>query len=84
MVEHIYHERIALQYKMLEVLLSLQRLSPRYDAHRRDHFVIKYLGRNEIENTFGCLSGAQMGSNHEKNRGRKSCDTLPLTMFLLK
>ena len=65
MVEHIYHERIALQYKMLEVLLSLQRLSPRYDAHRRDHFVIKYLGGNEIENTFTCLSEAQMCSNDE-------------------
>ena len=25
------------------------------------------------------LSGAQMGSNHEKNGGRKSRDTIPLT-----
>ena len=25
-----------------------------------------------------CLSGAQMGSIHEKNRGRKSHDTAPL------
>ena len=24
-----------------------------------------------------CLSGAQIGSNHEKNGGRKSHDTLP-------
>ena len=39
-----------------------------------------YLGeiKTEIENTLACLSWAQMGSNHEKNGGRKSCDTLPL------
>ena len=29
-----------------------------------------------------CLSGAQMGSNHEKNRGQKSCDTLALKTIL--
>ena len=42
--------------------------------------MIEYLGEieTEFENTLGCLSGAQMGSNHEKNRGRKSRDTLPL------
>ena len=38
--------------------------------------------QNEIEtklqNTLPCLSGAQMGSNHEKNGDRKSHDTLPL------
>ena len=34
----------------------------------------------EIENTLACLSGAQMGSNHEKKTGgRTSRDTLPLT-----
>ena len=32
----------------------------------------------EFENTLACLSGAWVGSNHEKNRGKKSCDTLPL------
>ena len=32
----------------------------------------------EFENTLACLSGAQMGSNHEKTGGRKSRDTLPL------
>ena len=32
----------------------------------------------EFENTLACLSGAQMGLNHEKNGGRKSRDTLPL------
>ena len=34
-----------------------------------------------LENTLPCLSGEQMGSNHEKNRGRKSRETLPLTKF---
>ena len=31
----------------------------------------------KFENNLGCLSGAQMGLNHEK-RGRNSRDTLPL------
>ena len=32
-------------------------------------FVIEYLGEieTEIKNTLACLSGAQMGSNNEKN-----------------
>ena len=32
------------------------------------HLVIEYLGEIETEfkNTFACLSGAQMGLNHEK------------------
>ena len=44
------------------------------------NFVIEYLGEieTEFENTLACLSGAQMGSNHEKTGGRKSRDTLPL------
>ena len=35
------------------------------------NFVIEYLGEieAEFENTLACLSGAQMGSNHEKNWG---------------
>ena len=32
----------------------------------------------EFENTLACLSGAWMGSNHEKNGGQKSRYTLPL------
>ena len=74
MGEHIYHERIALKYKMLKFLLSL-----RCAAHRGDHLVIEYLGKieTEIKNTSGCLSGAQMSSNHEKNSVRKSRYTLP-------
>ena len=36
---------------------------------RGDNFVIEYLGEIEtdFENTLACLSGAQMGLNHEKN-----------------
>ena len=47
------------------------------------NFVIEYLNKieTEFENTLSCLSGAQMGSNHEKNGGRKSRDTLPLNYF---
>ena len=34
----------------------------------------------EFESTcLVCSSGAQMGSNHEQNRGRKSRDTAPLS-----
>ena len=52
-------------------------LSPPYDAHRGNNVLIEHLGEieTEFENTFGCLSGAQMGSNHEINWGRKSRDT---------
>ena len=44
--------------------------------------MIKYLGEieTELENNLACLSGTQMGSNHERNGGRKSRDTLPLRM----
>ena len=31
------------------------------------NFEIEYLGEIETENILACLSGAQMGSNHEKN-----------------
>ena len=43
--------------------------------------MIEYLSEmeTEFENTLACLSGAQMGSNHEKTGGRKSRDTLPLS-----
>ena len=45
-------------------------------------FVIVNLGviENEFENTQASLSEALMGSNHEKHGGKKSCDTLPLTV----
>ena len=47
--------------------------SPRCVAHRGDNFVIEYLDEivTEFENNLACLSGAQMGSNHEKNRRSK-------------
>ena len=35
---------------------------------------------NEFENNVTYLSGAQMGSNHDKNRCQKSRDTLPLLL----
>ena len=46
--------------------------------------MIEYLGeiKNEFENTLACLSRAQIDSNHEKNGGRKSRDTLPLRIHL--
>ena len=34
----------------------------------------------EFENNVTYLSGAQMGSNHDKNRCQKSRDTLPLLL----
>ena len=42
--------------------------------------MIEYLGKikTEFETTLACLSRTQIGSNHEKNEGRKSRDTLPL------
>ena len=42
--------------------------------------MIEYLGEieTEFEYTIACLSGAQMGLNHDKNGGRESRDTLPL------
>ena len=45
--------------------------------------MIKYLDEieTEFENNLACLSGVQMGSNHEKTGGRKSCDTLPLRLI---
>ena len=56
-------------------------LTPLYDAQCGISYEFKYLGEIEtqFENTLRCLSGSQMGSNHEKNRGRKSRDTLPLS-----
>ena len=55
------------------------------------NFTIEYLGesKTEFKNTSVWLSGTWMGSNHEKNWGRKSRDTLPLmwqikSIFLLK
>ena len=35
----------------------------------------------EFENILACLSGAQMGSNHEKSKGQKSRELLLLTFY---
>ena len=47
--------------------------------------MIEYFGemKTEFENTLGCLPGAQMGSNHEQNRGLKTRDTLPFNCLEL-
>ena len=47
--------------------------------------MIEYLGEieTEFENTIACLSGAQMGLNHDKNGCRESRDTLPLMKVII-
>ena len=55
----------------------------RRNPFRREHFNhekkdFKHEIETESENILACLSGAQIGLNHEKNGGRKSRDTLPL------
>ena len=49
------------------------------------NFKFEYLCKNEFlrKTILACLSGAQLGSIHEKNRGRKSRDTAPLIILLL-
>ena len=44
-------------------------------------FKFEYLRENEFlrKTILACLSGDQMGSINEKNRGQKSRDTAPLT-----
>ena len=64
-------------------------MTPWCEAHQGVEFSIfvnKYLSEieTEFENTLACLSGAQMGSNHEKTGGRKSRDTLPLRIIRVK
>ena len=77
------------------VWCKLRSLTPRWDAHRgvwlsgrytpRSFFLIEYLGETEKEFkiALACLSRVCIGSNHEKNRGRKSRDTIPLICHLL-
>ena len=45
--------------------------------------MVENLGKIEtkFENTLACFSGDQVGSNLEKNTGRKSRDTLPLMLL---
>jgi hypothetical protein len=46
---------------------------------------VKYLGEIEVifEMALGNESGNQVGSIHEKNRGRKSRETIPLSLGIL-
>ena len=46
------------------------------------NFKFEYLPESEFlrKTILACLSGAQMGPIHEKNRGRKSRDTAPLKL----
>ena len=62
------------------VVCTPQSLTLRYDAHYGAFEKFEFLSKieTEFEDTLACLSVALMGSNHEKNRGRKSRDTLPL------
>ena len=50
--------------------VSLQSEKKNISENGTPYFVIEYLGEieTEFENTLGCLSGAQIGSNHEKSR----------------
>ena len=50
------------------------------------NFKFEYLRENEFlrKTILACLSGTQMGSINEKNRGRKSRDTAPLNMAICK
>ena len=82
--EHIHHERKSLRYKML-IYFKKKCLSQRCAAHCGDYFVIEYLSEigTEFENTLSCLSGAQIGLNHEKNRGQKSRDTFLVSELLV-
>ena len=69
----VLHTAVSLCTEIIsKVWCTTRRWSSRYVAHSGDHF------ETEFENTLGCLSEAQMGSNHEKNRGQKFRDTLPL------
>ena len=45
------------------------------------NFEFEYLRENKFlsKTILACLSGAQMSLIHEKNRGRKSCDTASLS-----
>ena len=50
-------------------------------AHIFYYFKFRYLCKNEFlrKTILACLSGDQMGSINEKNRGQKSRDTAPLS-----
>ena len=62
------------------VRCALRSLTQWWDAHREAFSKIRISPRNRkyFSLFITQLSGALMGSNHEKNGGRKSRDTLPL------
>ena len=66
--------------------LTLRRVGLRAVLDCAESNVSNFKFENLRENEFlrkiilTCLSGAQMGSIHEKNRGRKSRDTAPLKL----
>ena len=57
------------------------RLTSQYDAHCTPQSYLKIIisrrNRKRIRNYFSLfIAGTQLGSTHEKNRGKNSCDTL--------
>ena len=73
------------------VWCTLRSRTPRDDAHYGvwlcggmggSFLKFEYLGEieTEFEHILACISGAQMGSNHENNGDRKSRDTFPFNI----
>ena len=59
-------------------------LVPLKGAVSRDFLASFFMNRILRKTILACLSGVQMGSIHEKNRGGKSRDTAPLKSHLAK
>ena len=69
--------------EMISVVFCTPLSGVLHTAQRRKNFVIEYLNKikTDFENTLACLSEAHICSNHRKKTGgRKSRDTLPLTL----
>ena len=92
---HMHTAKFFSKFRALDsaVCCTPLRLSPpQYVAHRgvlhiAEVFVIEYLNKIEtvFENTLACLSGAQMGSNHEINwRSKISWQTPFKRMMMLE
>ena len=69
--EHIQHERKDLKNKFW--LAKPKILTPRCDTHAPQSRIFRTLGSNispksKPNSKLACLSGAQMGQNHEKNK----------------
>ena len=80
--EHIYHERKDFKYKILickeKFFVSAVCCTPR--RHFCDRIARKI--ETEFENTLACLSGAHMGSNHEKKLEVENLVTLSLSCWI--